>query len=130
MCLSLYRCHLRLNLICVDYDSILFSKLRQALFNEILIKFTYPIGLIADQHFYDIFLRSFTLRLCQGRTFGYSQRWQLRSNTDRFRGHRCRLLITCMLCTIMLQRDFRKQFVYQKYSSYFVKVWFIFKNSL
>ena len=39
---------IRLNLINVDYDNI---KLKQAPFNEILVKFTYLVGMIADQNF-------------------------------------------------------------------------------
>ena len=56
ICFSLHRCHLRLNLINVDYDNI---KLKQAPFNEILVKFTYLVGMIADQNFYDIFFMFF-----------------------------------------------------------------------
>ena len=33
------------------------------LFNEILVKFTYLVEIIADQNFYDTFLHFFTLRL-------------------------------------------------------------------
>ena len=84
MCFSLHRCHLRLNLINVDYDNI---KLKQAPFNEILVKFTYLVGMIADQNFYHICFTVFyptasatayglrpTAEVCQDQTFGYGRR--------------------------------------------------------
>ena len=44
------------------------------LFNDILVKFTYLVGIIADQNFYDVYFMCFNLRLwlwqkakvCQG----------------------------------------------------------------
>ena len=68
MCFSLHRCHLRLNLINVDYDNI---KLKQAPFNEILVKFTYLVGMIADQNFYHI---CFTVFYPMASATAYSQR--------------------------------------------------------
>jgi hypothetical protein len=60
MFFSSHRCHLRLHYINVDYDSIISQNYDRPLFNEILVKFTYLVGMIADQNFYDIF---FILRL-------------------------------------------------------------------
>jgi hypothetical protein len=42
------------SLINVDYDSIIPQNYDSPLFNEILVKFTYLVGMIADQNFYDI----------------------------------------------------------------------------
>ena len=50
----LHRCHLRLNEINGDYDSIIPQNQDRPLFNEIFVKFTYLVGMIADQNFYDI----------------------------------------------------------------------------
>ena len=67
----------RLNYINVDYD----SNSDRLLFNEILVKFTYLVGMIADQNFFDICFTFFLsygfgyglrpeAEVCQGRTFG------------------------------------------------------------
>ena len=54
------------------------------LFNEILVKFTYLVGMIAGKHFYDTYFTflsygfGYGLRpkaeVFQGRTFGYGRR--------------------------------------------------------
>ena len=44
----------RLNYINVDYDSIIPQNSDRPLLNDILVKFTYLVGMIADQNFYDI----------------------------------------------------------------------------
>ena len=59
MCFSLYRCHLRLNHINESYDSIITQNEDRSLFNEIFVKFTYFVGMITDQNFYDIFFYIF-----------------------------------------------------------------------
>jgi hypothetical protein len=43
----------------MDYDSIIPQNQDRILFYEILVKFTYLVGIIADQNFYDIFFRFF-----------------------------------------------------------------------
>ena len=56
------------------------SKLKQALFNEILVRVTYIVEMIAFKNFYDIFFRFFyptasaTAEVCQGQTLGYGGR--------------------------------------------------------
>ena len=59
MCFSLHRCHLRLNHINESYDSIITQNEDRSLFNEIFVKFTYLVGMITDQNFYDIFFYIF-----------------------------------------------------------------------
>ena len=39
----------------MDYDRIIPQNEDRPLFNEILVKFTYLVGMIADQKFYDMF---------------------------------------------------------------------------
>ena len=38
----------------MDYDSIIPQNSDRPLFSEVLVKFTYLVGMIADQNFYDI----------------------------------------------------------------------------
>ena len=59
LCFSLHRCHLRLNEINVDYDSIIPQNQDRPLFKETLVKFNYLVGMIDDQNFYDIFFTFF-----------------------------------------------------------------------
>ena len=76
-------------------------------FNEILVKFTYIVGMIADQNFYNMFYIflsygfGYGLRpkaeVCHSRTFGNGLRWKLRlrSNTLGY----IRLKVCWMLVT-------------------------------
>ena len=51
MCFSLHMCHLRLMWIMI----VLSLKIKTGpFFKDILVKFTYLVGMIADQNFYDI----------------------------------------------------------------------------
>ena len=43
----------------MDYDSIIPQNSDRPLFSEVLVKFTYLVGIIADQNFYDICLMFF-----------------------------------------------------------------------
>ena len=74
ICFSLHRCHLRLNYINVEYYIIIPQNQNRTLINEILVQFTYLVGMIADQNFYDICFTFFILRLrlrstAEGRSF-------------------------------------------------------------
>ena len=55
----------------MDYDSIIRQNQGRPLFNEILVKFPYLIGMIADQKFYDIF---FVFILLKTLATAYNQR--------------------------------------------------------
>ena len=61
----------------MDYDSIIPQNSDRPLFSEVLVKFTYLVGMIADQNFYDI---CFIFFISYG--FGYG----LRSKVDVFHG--------------------------------------------
>jgi hypothetical protein len=43
----------------MNYDSIIAQNQDRILINEILVKFTYLVGIIADQNFYEICFRFF-----------------------------------------------------------------------
>ena len=49
----------RLNYINEDYGSIIPQNSDRPLFNEILVKFTYLVGMIANQNFYNICVMGF-----------------------------------------------------------------------
>ena len=68
----------RLNYINVDYD----SNSDRLLFNEILVKFTYLVGMIAGKNFYDI---CFPLSLTYG--FGYGLRPKAKFFQDQTFGY-------------------------------------------
>ena len=69
----------------MEYEIIIPQNRNRTLFIEILVKFTYLVGMIADQNFYDICFTFFyptasatayglKAKVCHGRTFGYGRR--------------------------------------------------------
>ena len=69
----------------LDYDSIVPQNLDRPLFNDILVKFTYLVGMITGKKFYDVCFPLFLTygfryglrpkaEVFQCRTFGYGRR--------------------------------------------------------
>jgi hypothetical protein len=72
----------------VDYDSIIPQNQDRILFNEILVKFTYLVGMIADQNFYDICFRFF-YPIASATAYGRRPKFFMNEHSATAEGENC-----------------------------------------